>query len=351
MFSADGDGVAGPSARLRGGSPLRAARVRALAAVYHRPMSRAPRPLTAPLAAQIRRWVLSAFPRGQSGIEYDTPAGDPGLFGPDSVTWRVHAEFPGMLAGGLCALMLQALHPRVLAGVYAHSNFREDLVGRLRRTTAFVAGTTYAPSGEAWRLIARVRGIHARVRGTLPDGRGYAADDPDLLAWVHATEAYGFLQGCRRYCREVPAAIADRYYDETRRVAEALGAREVPVSEAQVRDLFEWQRGELRLDARAREVLDVLAAIRLPVPAAGLSRELFLGAGAALLPDWALPLLRRGAAARLRDRAAARTLRALAPLFRIALDDGIAARACQRVDVPVSTLAQWPPRPGDAGAG
>jgi uncharacterized protein (DUF2236 family) len=305
--------------------------------------------MTAPLAAQIRRWVLSAFPRGQSGIEYDAPVGDPGLFGPDSVTWRVHAEFPGMLAGGLCALMLQALHPRVLAGVYEHSNFRDDLVGRLRRTTAFVAGTTYAPSGEAQRLIARVRAIHARVRGTLPDGRGYAADDPVLLAWVHATEAYGFLQGCRRYCRTVPTAIADRYYDETRRVAEALGARTVPASEAQLHDFFECVRPELHLDARAREVLDVLAAIRLPVPAAGLSRELFLGAGAALLPDWAPPLLRRGPARRLRDRAAARALRGLAPLFRIALDDGIAPRACRRVGVPAAMLAQWPASPGCAG--
>jgi uncharacterized protein (DUF2236 family) len=72
---------------------------------------------------------------------------------PDSVTWRLHAEFPSMLAGGLCALMLQTLHPRALAGVYDRSNFRQDLVGRLRRTTAFVAGTSYAPSGEVEALV------------------------------------------------------------------------------------------------------------------------------------------------------------------------------------------------------
>jgi hypothetical protein len=116
-----------------------------------------------------------------------------------------------MLSGGLCALMLQTLHPRALAGVWDHSNFREDLVGRLRRTTAFVAGTTYAGRSEADRLIARVAAIHARVRGTLPDGRAYAADDPQLLTWVHATESYGFLQGYRRYCRDaLPAGAADK---------------------------------------------------------------------------------------------------------------------------------------------
>ena len=106
------------------------------------PMSASRNTLVAPVVARIRHWVLSAFPRGQSGIDYDHPPGDPGLFGPDSVTWRVHADFPGMLSGGLCALMLQTLHPLALAGVWDHSNFREDLVGRLRRTTNFVAGTT-----------------------------------------------------------------------------------------------------------------------------------------------------------------------------------------------------------------
>ncbi|RPE81888.1 oxygenase MpaB family protein [Vulcaniibacterium tengchongense] len=301
------------------------------------------RALAAPASAQIRRWVLSAFPRGHSGIDYDRPAGDPGLFGPDSVTWRIHADFPGMLSGGLCALMLQTLHPLALAGVWDHSNFRADLVGRLRRTTNFVAGTTYASRAEAEKLIARVAAIHAQVRGAAPDGRPYRADDPRLLTWVHVTESYGFLEGFRRYAPlPLPAGAADAYYAEVRRVAEALGAREVPASEAEVRDYFAQVRGELRYDRRSREVLDVLARIRLPVPAAGLSRDLFLGAGAALLPDWAGPLLRRGPGRRLQAAVAARTLRAIAPLFRIALDDGVAPRACRRVARDPSLLERWP---------
>jgi len=295
-----------------------------------------------PLVRQVRSWVLHAFPRGQSGIDYDEPLGDPGLFGPGTVTWRVHADFPGMLCGGLCALMLQLLHPRALAGVYEHSNFRQDLVGRLRRTTAFVAGTTYAGTAQARALIGRVRRIHAQVAGTLPDGRPYAASEPDLLAWVHVTEAYGFLQGYRRYCRAVPPALADRYYDETRRVAEALGARDVPASEAAGAAYLDAMRPQLRLDARSREVLAVLCAMRLPVPLPGLSRELFLGAGAALLPDWAASMLGRGG---LRDRAAAAAMRRVAPLFRLALDDGPAVRACRRLGVTRAALGRWP-RPG-----
>jgi uncharacterized protein (DUF2236 family) len=294
-------------------------------------------------AARIRHWVLSAFPRGQSGIDYDQPPGDPGLFGPDSVTWRVHSDFPGMLAGGLCALMLQTLHPRALAGVWDHSNFRTDLVGRLRRTTNFVAGTTYASKPEARKLIDRVAGIHEQVRGTTADGRAYRADDPDLLTWVHVTESFGFLEGFRRYSPlSLPAGAADAYYDEVRRVAEALGARDVPKSEAEVAAYFARVQGELRLDERSREVLAVLARIRLPVPAAGLSRDLFLGAGTALLPDWAARMLALGRFERARAAVASRTLHAIAPLFRVALNDGVAPRACRRVGADPSILERWP---------
>ncbi len=307
------------------------------------------RVLTAPATARIRAWVLDVFPRGRSGIVYDAPAGDPGLFGPDSVTWRIHADFPGMLSGGLCALMLQTLHPRALAGVWDHSNFREDLVGRLRRTTDFVAGSTYAGRDEAERLIARVRAIHARVQGTTADGTPYRADDPALLTWVHATESYGFLQGYRRYCRPVPTALADAYYAEVACVAEALGATDVPASEADVAAYFDSVRDTLRYDERSREVLAVLSRMRLPVPMAGLSRDLFLGAGAALLPDWAETLLRRTRLQRIQTRAAANSLAMLAPLFRAALPDGIAPRACARLDVDVSLLAEWPARVDASG--
>ena len=258
--------------------------------------------LTAPLRLQIRQWMLRAFPRVPGGIDYDQPVGDPGLFEPDSVTWRVHADFPGMLSGGLCALMLQTLHPAALAGVWDHSNFRTDLVGRLRRTTDFVAGTTYAPRAEAGRLVERVRRIHSKVRGHTEDGAPYSADDPALLTWVHVTEAYGFLRGYRRYAGPLSAAAGDRYFDESRRIAEALGARDVPRSEGEVGDYFRAVRPQLAFTGRSRTVLSVLDAMALPVPLPGLSRDVFLGAGAALLPGWAEQLLQRTPRQALRAR-------------------------------------------------
>jgi uncharacterized protein (DUF2236 family) len=305
-----------------------------------------PSPLTllaGPALTQVRRWVLTAFPRDpKSGIDYDHPQGDPGLFGPDSVTWKINADFPGMLSGGLSALMLQTLHPQALAGVWDHSNFRTDLIGRLRRTTAFVGGTTYAPHADAEALIARVKHIHARVRGTTGYGLAYSADDPALLTWVHVTEVYSFLQGYRRYCRALlPPGAADRYYDETRRIAEALGARDVPCSEAEVTAYFAHVARQLRFDERSRIVLEVLSRIRLPVPMAGFSRELFVGAGAALLPPWAIDLLQRSPRQQAQARLAAHTLRAMAPLFRAALSEGVAARSCRRVGVSPDILHRW----------
>ncbi|HEX7381112.1 MAG TPA: oxygenase MpaB family protein [Nevskiaceae bacterium] len=307
-------------------------------------------------AEWLRRRVLDviALPGRGTGIDYTRPAGDAGLFGPDSVVWTIHADFPGMMAGGICALMLQALHPLALAGVYNHSDFRRDPLGRLRRTIAFVSATTYAPTAGAQRQIERVLAIHRTVCGVALDGRKYSACDPELLTWVHCAEMWSFLHGymCYRHAR-LPIAVQDRYYDETRRVAEALGARDVPRSAAGMDAYFARLRPELGCDARTLEVLGVLDNIRLPVPAAPWVRALFVGAGAALLPDWASRMLgRAGRARQRRDRRAKRLLRCSAPMLRAAMAgsrEGIVARASRRVGADPARYYRVP-TPGASSA-
>ena len=224
-----------------------------------------------------------------------------GLFGPGSMAWRVHGDVTTMMVGGVAALLLQMLHPAVLAGVWDHSDFRRDMHGRLRRTARFVALTTYGGREEAEAAIVRVRGIHERVRGTLSDGTPYTANDPTLLAWVHMTETTSFLDAWIRYGEpQMSAADQDRYFAEMAEVAERLGAAPVPRSRAEVRRLIAAMRPTLASDARTREVARLVLTPPAPSVAAVPFQTITLQAAIDLLPAWArrmhglaAPMLRR----------------------------------------------------------
>ncbi|GAB3672275.1 oxygenase MpaB family protein [Salinisphaera aquimarina] len=300
-----------------------------------------PSALLTPVHTRLRDWIVGVVATTEDfGINYDAPVGDAGLFGPDSATWKIHGDFPGMMAGGIAALMLQTLHPRALAGVIDHSNFRTDALGRLRRTTMFVAATSYAPTADAERIIELVDRIHDRVKGRTANGEPYSAHDPDLLTWVHCTEMASFINGYMRYRRpDLSIAIQDRYFDETRRIAEALGAENVPASRQQMDEYFAAMQPQLRFDERSRDTLAVLESMTLPIPVAGVSRRMFLGAGAALLPEWARTLIHRTSRQRLLDRAAAESLYRVAPLIRGSMKEGVAMRSARRVGADRDCLA------------
>ena len=269
---------------------------------------------------------------GAPRINFLEPAGDPGLFGPDSVCWRVHADFTIMMVGGVCALLLQALHPLALAGVWDHSNFREDILGRLRRTSAFVGGTTFASRRDAEALIQRVRGIHRHVTGTAPDGRPYAADDPALLTWVHVAEMSSFLRSYQRYApHKLNLDEEDRYYAETAQLAEKLGAGSVPKSSAAIEQYLQRMRPQLAYTERSREVRRVLHHAPAPNPAIKPFSRLFMQAGEDLLPDWAQQMMGIRTGVMLRQAVVRSGVRAMAPTFRWALRNGAAARAMLRV--------------------
>ena len=242
---------------------------------------------TRPLKRVIAGQIVALF-NDQGAGERPVPRRPDGLFGPQSVAWRVHGDVTGMMVGGIAGLMLQMLYPAVLAGVWDHSRFRTDLAGRLRRTARFIALTTYGSREQAEAAIARVRGIHARVGGTLPDGTPYAANDPDLLAWVHVTEATTFLEAWIRYGEPgMPGTDRDRYFAEMAMVGAALGADPVPRSRAEARAIIAAMRPKLRVDARTREVARVLLTRRAETPWQEPLQALTQQAGLDLLPDWA----------------------------------------------------------------
>ena len=213
------------------------------------------------------------------------------LFSPDSVIWRVHGDVTTMMIGGVAALLLQMLHPAALAGVWEHSSFRNDMLGRLRRTARFIAVTTYAERGQAGAAIERVRAVHEHVRGVLPDGTPYCASDSDLLGWVHVCETIGFLDAWIRYREPMMSrADQDRYVAEASVVALRLGADPVPRNRAEADALLQRFRPKLaggeRVRAVAAMILDQPAKSRIAAPA----QRLLMEAAVDLMPGWAKSL-------------------------------------------------------------
>lgn len=178
---------------------------------------------------------------------------DHGLFGPDSMAWRVVGH-PGALVGGLRSLLIQSLHPLAMAGVANHSDYQRKPIERLRGTAAYVAATTFGSRSEAEAAAARVRKVHQRVRGIdRVTGRPYSADDPETQLWVHCVEWHSFLAAHQALSRApLREAEQDRYIGEGVRVAALLGVPEaiVPTSRAEMRAYFARVRPELCLTRR-----------------------------------------------------------------------------------------------------
>lgn len=270
---------------------------------------------------------------GLSLNEFDIsqPPGDPGLFGPDHIIWQVHGDFPAMLCGGISALMLQMLHPAALAGVWDHSSFRQDMLGRLRRTSQFIAVTTFGNTADAHTLIERVKRIHLRVTGIDNTGKPYAASDPHLLTWVHVAETSRFLAAHLRYKNpQLSLADRDRYYAEAARVAEALGAQQVPKSVEAVEGYLQAMRAELVYDARTREVMQLLLNAPAPSWQAKPAMRVMLRAGCGLLPDWAQQLMQQPIGPVTQWRID-KQIALIAALLRWSIQRGAWARAMQRM--------------------
>jgi uncharacterized protein (DUF2236 family) len=245
-----------------------------------------PRPIADAARARVIGQVRATFndaSRGERPVMRSADA----LFPGDSVIARVHGDVATMMVGGVAALLMQMLHPVALAGVWDHSDFREDMMRRLRRTARFIALTTYADAAAAQAAIARVRGIHAQVTGTLPDGTPYRADDPCALAWVHACEALCFLDGWIVHGEpDMSRADQDRYFAEAAVVAGALGADPVPTDRAGTEALVQGMRPALRVDGRTRDVARRVLSAGPPGLAAKPIQRLTTQAAIDLLPPW-----------------------------------------------------------------
>jgi uncharacterized protein (DUF2236 family) len=157
-------------------------------------------------------------------------AGDPGLCGPDSVSWRVIGDTSAFI-GGVRALLVQAAHPEVAAGVSEHSRYREDPLGRLSRTSAYVTATTFGAIPEVEQAVATVGRAHRPVRGESHRGIRYTADAPGFAAWVHNALTDSFLQAYLSFGPDRLSELEqDRFVVEQARIGRLLGADPIPTT-------------------------------------------------------------------------------------------------------------------------
>ncbi|WP_371657675.1 oxygenase MpaB family protein [Streptomyces sp. NBC_00280] len=247
-----------------------------------------------------------------------TRVGDPGLFGPRSVTWQLHGD-PMMWVAGVRALYFQALHPRAVRGVTQNSDFGKEAWGRLMRTASFVGTTTYGTTDAAEKAGARVRKIHRMLSAVDPDtGERYGVDEPELLLWVHCAEIDSYLHILCRSGYPIADSHADRYIREHLVSARLVGLDPdaVPANQAELRAYFEKVRPELAVGADARVVDDFL--LRPPthpllVPAREVVWRRVAHLAYASLPPYAHELYGRAAA---EPATVTRQLRATGTLLR-----------------------------------
>ena len=236
------------------------------------------------LKARVVNSTTSLFSHGPQPLANTLSyRGDPGLLGPDSVSWEVIGDVAAFV-GGIRALVVQTAHPEVVAGVDEHSSYRKDPLGRLSRTSVYVTETTYGAMPEVDAAVAVVRAAHVPVHGVSQRQRPYSAGQPALAAWVHNVLTDSFLVAFQAYGgRSLTGGEADRFVAEQARIGSLLGADPLPTT---ADELSAWVATHPALqptEAQARAI-EFLRSPPLPLPVKIGYRLLFHAAVATVPP-------------------------------------------------------------------
>jgi uncharacterized protein (DUF2236 family) len=232
------------------------------------------------------RSYASRFP-----MDFTQPAGEPGLVPPDSLSWQVFDNPIALFVGGVTAVLLELAEPRVRTGVWEHTSFRSEPMARMERTGLAAMVTVYGARSVAERMIAGVRRMHERVRGTTPCGQPYHANEQELLDWVQATASFGFLEAYAAYARPLSDAERDRFYAEGVEAGRLYGSVGAPTSQAELEALFQAMRPKLERSEIVFEFLDIMRRTAiLPPPLRGL-QWLLVRAAVEITPGWAREIL------------------------------------------------------------
>jgi uncharacterized protein (DUF2236 family) len=200
-------------------------------------------------------------------MDEHTPApADDGLFGPESVTWRVMAS-PASSLGTSAAVLAQMLHPRVVRLLIQSSTFERNPEIRARLTAEYGLTTTFGDTASAEAAGATLRKLHSRMKAVdVETGETYAADEPDLLRWVHVTIPWAMLRACDRWGPELTAGEKDRFVLEQRTAARLVGIdpETVPGTVAELEEAIATMLPKLAYTAEAGRIRAIMVPRAFP---------------------------------------------------------------------------------------
>jgi len=244
------------------------------------------------LRQNIRSAIEAVGGRHDEEAVYGGPAGDLGLAGgPDSISWEINGDLASVSAAGMAAIIMEVLHPSVMAGVFTQSSYRTQPLRRAQNTLGYVLRTTFGSTEAATNVIERVKKVHSHVNGTRPDGVAYQALEPDLIGWVHTCIPWAIMEAYSRYRRPLSVAERDQYLKEQAPIGRMGGAEWVPESMAELGEFVERMRPLMSFNLQTREFVDFLAGdggeFYQGSPREQLERRLAISASMMLMPTWA----------------------------------------------------------------
>jgi uncharacterized protein (DUF2236 family) len=243
----------------------------------------------------IRSDIETIIGRHDERAVYDGPAGDPGLTGgPGSISWEINGDLASVLSAGMAAIIMEVLHPSVMAGVFQQSSYETQPLRRARNTLGYVMRTTFGNTEAATAVIERVKKVHSRIEGTRPDGIPYRALDPELIAWVHTCIPWAVMEGFARYRRPLTTAERDQYLREQAPIGRLGGADWVPETMAELDEYVERMRPLMSMNEQLTSFMEfVTGAQEGPFQVGRMSqaqKRSDLAASMTLMPTWAQKL-------------------------------------------------------------
>jgi uncharacterized protein (DUF2236 family) len=271
-------------------------------------------------------------------IDFANPPGEPALLHPSSVAWRIYKNPVALGVGGVAAVLLEFADARIRSGVWDHSTYKADPIGRSQRTGIAALVGVYGPASAARRVIGGVNRMHAKVKGTTPSGESYRALDPELLDWVAATAGYGFLTAYDRFVQPVSAEDQIRFYREGTALGQLYGVQESPRSPADFLAMMERRAHRFEPHEIVHEFIGIIQSGRAAPMLPGFLHRALARASVSILPPLVRERLGFGPDYDLTraDRIALRMAGQVAERFAPA--DAPQRQACLRLGLPADFL-------------